>query len=153
MKTHWKKLTNPNYLGSYDFAPNEERTLKVTKVATEMVQSLDGDKVSCIVAQLENSKPIILNKTNCKTITKIAGSAMIEDWSGLRITLVVRKVRAFGETVEALRISERKPELPELTPASEKWEAARLAVVAGKVTIAQIKQSYKLSKQHENELK
>lgn len=151
--THWKKLTNPNYIGAYDFAPDEERTLLITKVVSELVQSPDGDKESCIVAHFKDGKPMILNKTNCKIISKLYGTPMIEDWAGKRITLVVRKVKAFGEVTDALRIKEQKPELPELYPTHEKWEDAVKALKAGQVTIEAIKKNYKLKKEHENELR
>ena len=151
--THWKKLTNPNYIGAYDFAPDEERTLVITKVASELVQSPDGDKESCIVAHFKEGKPMILNKTNCKTISKIYGTPMIEEWAGKRVTLVVRKVKAFGEVTDALRIKEQLPELPELYPTHEKWQDAIKALKAGQVTIEAIKKNYKLSKQSENELR
>ena len=38
-KTHWKKLTNPNYLGSWDFQPGEIRTLTIKEVREEPVKS------------------------------------------------------------------------------------------------------------------
>ena len=151
--THWKVLFNPNYIGAYDFAPDEERTLLITKVVSELVQSPDGDKESCIVAHFKEGKPMILNKTNCKTISKIYGTPMIEDWAGKRITLVVHKVKAFGEVTDALRVKEQAPELPELYPTHEKWNDAINALKAGQVTIEAIKRNYKLSKLNENELR
>ena len=149
---HWKKLTNPNYLGAYDFEPKEERIVQIQSVSQELVKNTDGKDELCIVAKLHNSKPIILNKTNCKTISKIYGSPNIEDWTGKKITLFVASVRAFGETVDALRIKSEKPALPELYPNHEKWKGAIESLRSGSVTIEQIKKNYKLSKQHENEL-
>jgi len=35
--THWKTLTNPDYIGAYDFQPKEERTLTIKSVANEIV--------------------------------------------------------------------------------------------------------------------
>jgi hypothetical protein len=32
-------------------------------------------------------KPMILNRTNAKTISKLLGSSYVEDWSGKRVTL------------------------------------------------------------------
>lgn len=152
MKTHWKKLTNPNYLGAYDFEVGEKRTVQIVSVSQELVKGADGSDEKCIVAKLADSKPIILNKTNCKIISKLTGSPHIEDWAGKRITLIVAKVRAFGETVDALRVEPKAPELPDLNPAHPKWEGAKAALAAGRVTIEQIKSNYKLSKKHEDEL-
>lgn len=111
MKTHWKKLTNPDYLGSYDFQPNEERIVRILSVTREMVTGPENRKEECTVAKLANSKPIILNKTNCKTITKVHGTPYIEDWKNIHITLFVSQVKAFGEVVDALRVKPDKPNI------------------------------------------
>lgn len=111
-KTHWKKLTNPNYIGSHDFQPGQELTVTIEKVSNEVVKCFDGKSVkeeSCIIAHIKGAKkPLILNKTNCKIISKNLGSEYIEEWAGKSITLYVAKVRAFGENVDAIRIKNTK---------------------------------------------
>lgn len=70
-KTHWKKLTHPDYLGAYALNPGEERTLTIKSVASELVVGTDGKKEECIVARFtEDEKPMILNKTNMKNHTE-----------------------------------------------------------------------------------
>ena len=109
-ETHWKKLTNPNYLGAYAFDPGEEKIVTIEYVAQEEVIGAEGRASSCIVAHLADEKPLVLNKTNCKAISKLVGSPYIEDWAGHRITLTVQRVKAFGDdNVEAVRV---KPKLP-----------------------------------------
>lgn len=104
-KTHWKKLTNPDYLGSYDFQQGEERIVTVKKVNREMVSGADGKKEECTVVHfIEPFKPLIMNATNSKMLTKLSDSPYIEDWTGKSFKLAVRKIKAFGEYVEALRI-------------------------------------------------
>lgn len=110
--THWKKLTNPNYLGSYAFQPGEEKPLTIKSVCQEEVTNpAEPDKKeSCIVARFEQpEKPLILNKTNCKTIEKLSGTPDIEQWPGIGIILCVQRVMAFGELVEAVRVRPVKP--------------------------------------------
>lgn len=108
-KTHWKKLTNPNYLGSYAFQPGEEKTVTIKEVKRETVTNANGDE-ECTVAYFEEDvKPLILNKTNANMIAKVWGTPYIEDWSGLRITLKVKKIKAFGEMVDAVRVSKDRP--------------------------------------------
>ena len=81
-KTHWKKLTNPNYLGSYAFQPGEEKTVTLKEVKREVVQNQNG-KEECTVAYFEEDvKPLILNKTNCDMISKVWGTPYLEDWTG-----------------------------------------------------------------------
>ena len=41
-KTHWKKLTNPNYLGSWCFQPGEEKVVTIREVKQEIVQNQNG---------------------------------------------------------------------------------------------------------------
>ena len=105
--THWKKLTNPNYMGSYAFQPGEEKAVTIASVGQETVTNpAEPDKKeSCIVAHFKQpEKPLILNKTNCKTIERLAGTPDIEKWPGVGILLCVQRVQAFGELVEAVRI-------------------------------------------------
>lgn len=112
--THWKKLENPDYIGSYAFQPNEKKTLTISHVRREMVCGADGKKEECtVVSFTENEKPLILNATNGKMISKIAGSPYIEKWAGTRIVLGVEKVKAFGEIVEAVRVKDITPPQPQ----------------------------------------
>ena len=59
--THWKKLTNPNYLGAYAFEAGEEKIVTIDFVEQEEVISTDGKSEVCIVAHLAGEKPLILN--------------------------------------------------------------------------------------------
>lgn len=108
-KTHWKKYCNPNYLGAYAFQPGEEKTVTIKEVKRELVQNQNG-KEECTVAHfMEDVKPLILNVTNAKMISKVWGSPYIEDWAGRRIILKVKKISAFGEMVDAVRVSSVRP--------------------------------------------
>lgn len=111
-KTHWKKYNNPDYLGAYAFQPGEEKTVTIKEVKREMVFNPSGSgKEECTVAHfVEDVKPLILNVTNCKTISKVWGTPYIEDWAGRKITLKVKKISAFGEMVDAVRVSPDRPQ-------------------------------------------
>lgn len=114
MPTHWKKLNNPDYLGAYAFDPGEEKVGTIAYVRQESVMGADGKKEECTVVHFTEKelKPLILNVTNCKAITKLYKSPYIEDWAGKAIVMRVQNVKAFGEVVEAVRI---KPEIPKAT--------------------------------------
>lgn len=104
-KTHWKKLTNPKYVGAQDFQPGQELEVTLETIASEMVKGSDGKEESCVVARMKGAKkPMILNKTNMKIIAKNLGTPYIEEWTGKNITLYVAKVKAFGEIVDAIRV-------------------------------------------------
>jgi len=108
--THWRKLTNPAYVSSSDFQPDQEITVTIDKVSTEMVKGSDGKASSCLVMSfIGGKKPMILNKTNAKIITRVFGTPYIEQWNGCKIILYVAKINAFGEEVDAIRIKNQKP--------------------------------------------
>lgn len=108
--THWKKMFNYEYIGAYSLKPGEERTLTIKETRKEKVKGPDGKEQECFVAIFEEKeKPMILNKTNCKIITKIYDDPHIENWRGLRITVYATKVNGWGEMLEALRVKNEKP--------------------------------------------
>lgn len=110
--THWKKLTNPNYLGAYSIENGQDLILTIGKVADEMVIGADGKKEECVVCRFleQNAKPMILNSTNMKQIAKLLKSPYIEEWYGKKIQIGTEKVKAFGEVVDALRVRNKLPQ-------------------------------------------
>lgn len=109
-KTHWKKLHNPKYLGSYSLLPNQDLILTMDYAKKETVQGGDGRKDEAMVLYfLDNPKPMIVNATNAKTIQQVVKSAYIEEWKGKKIQLYVTKVSAFGSQVDALRVRPFEP--------------------------------------------
>jgi len=150
-KTHWKKLTNPNYLGAYSLDPGQELVATIESVTIENVKGADGKEEQCTVAYLKGHKPIILNKTNCKAITKAYGTPYIEEWAGAKVVIFAKKVRAFGEWVEALRIKPEQPKKETLTKDHPKYNSIVEALKGG-YTIDQVKTKYDISKQLEAEL-
>lgn len=153
-KTHYKKLDNPNYLGAYSLMDGEEQPkdliVKITKVCNEDVVSANGTE-QCKIAHFHGQKPMILNSINSKTIAKVVGSPYIEDWVGQNITLYVAKIKAFGESMEALRVRPTAPiiQLPTLSPDSPRWGGAKKSLEAGDVTLEAIKKNFTISKEHQ----
>lgn len=112
MPTHWKKLTNPNYLGAYSIENGQDLILTIKYVQEEKVIGPDGKKDDCVVCHFsENVKPMILNATNMKTITKLYKTPYIEEWTGKKIQIGIEKVKAFGDVVEALRVRNIIPKI------------------------------------------
>jgi hypothetical protein len=127
-KTHWKKLTNPDYLGAYDFAENEKsRVLQIKQVIQQKVKGSDGKEEECVIAHFTQGKPMIMNKTNMKATTIALKSPFIEDWSGKHISLHVEKVKAFGDIVDALRIDTAAPKMDQ--PSQPKQPASDLIIL------------------------
>jgi hypothetical protein len=150
--THWKKLQNPLYLGSYDFQPGEERIVTVKDVKREMVKGQEGTEEHTIVHFTEGYKPMIMNATNSKMLTSLSGSPYVEKWIGTSFKLVIVKIKAFGEFIDALRIKSEKvvKTLPELTLDSPNFIKVKDAIQSGKATIEQVETKYKLSEEVRN---
>jgi hypothetical protein len=148
--THWKKLTNPNYIGSYSLEPGKDKTVTILKVVKEIVKNMEGKNEECVVAYLKDEKPMILNKTNMKAITKLLDTPYIEKWSNVSIVIFATKVKAFGEQVEALRIRPTLPgkSKPELDPKHEKWQGALSSLKDGNTTIEAIQKVYTISEEN-----
>jgi hypothetical protein len=106
--THWKKLTDPRFIGSHDFQPNQEITVTIESVTKQELELFNGRKLEnkqCVLATFKGAKkPMLLNKENMKLISKCIGSPYIEEWVGKSITLHVVPVSAFGEIVDAVRV-------------------------------------------------
>lgn len=105
-KTHWKQLVNMDYLGAYALPDGNDLTLTISKVVKELVTGASGRKEQCMVMYFKepNYKPMILNRTNSKSIQALTGSPYVEDWVGQKITLFASTTRFGGDVVECLRI-------------------------------------------------
>lgn len=107
--THWKQLVNPNYLGVYSLPNGKDIILTIDKVVRELVTSEGGKKEECTVIHFkEKQKPMILNRTNSKMITKLYGTPYIEEWSGHKIKIGASTTKLKGENVECLRIRDEQ---------------------------------------------
>jgi hypothetical protein len=100
---------NPNYLGAYALEEGSDTLLTIASVAEEEIKTTTGDTDRKMVIHFKEAvKPMIVNATNAKTIEKIAESAYIEDWIGVRIQIGSAVVHAFGADHEALRVRAKK---------------------------------------------
>jgi len=132
-KTHYRKAFNSPYLSSADIT--EPTNLTISKVRLELDQTKKSKDVfnTAYFAEKElrpgeKLKPMILNATNSKTLRDLTGSAFIDDWCDVHVTVFVDPNVRFGrDTVEGLRISPKAPR-KSLTPSDAKqWESAKNA--------------------------
>ncbi len=108
---------NPNYLGSWDLEelPNREITLTIEKIVDEKVVDTNSgkDKVETLCHWTDKTvKPMILNITNKKVLCKLYKTKDTENLRGKTILIGIEKVKAFGDTYDALRI---RPRIPQVT--------------------------------------
>lgn len=135
-KTHYRKAFDSPYLASADIVePTVLTVARVTLEADRTKKTKDKFNTAYFVEKEirpgEALKPMILNATNSKTMKGLTGSAFIDDWQNVRITVYVDpNVRFAKETVEGLRISPQPPAegKKRLTPEMAKaWNAAKAA--------------------------
>jgi len=77
-------------------------------------------------------KPLVLNKTNYKTITQLLGSDDTDDWTGRKIALYATEVESFGEVTLGIRVRLKAPAAVKTTAESE--SQARRDALKTKVT-------------------
>jgi len=127
-QTHWKKLTNPDYIGAYALDPGKDMILTMKGVTREIVTGADGKKEECTMIRFaEPVKPMIANKTNCKMIEKIYKTPYIEEWTDKQIQIYVEhNIRVGKETTDGLRI---RPFIPK--PASQTQQSGPVCADCG----------------------
>lgn len=107
---HWKKSFNPDYLGAYSIEDGQDIVATIKSVGVETVTGDGGKKEDCLVARfVENYKPMILNKTNCKSISKIHKSPDTDTWVGKKIQIYATTTKFGRDIVDCLRIRETVP--------------------------------------------
>lgn len=154
-KTHWRRLVDTKYIGAYCMPTDGSNiVLTIKNVTREMVTGDAGKKEECTVAYFaEDSKPMILNRTNCKAITMAYKTPYIEEWAGCKVEITVANVKVGGETVEALRILPKVPVTtkPELKTNSAAFTKAHDYITKGG-KIEAIKDKYTVSPEVEKAL-
>lgn len=105
MKTHWRKLENPEYLGSWDL--DGDTVVEMQKVDTKIITGADGKQLKTIL-HLKGKKPMILNVINRLTIQHVH-SEFIEDWVGKLITIFPTKTKALGMKMDCIRVRKYAP--------------------------------------------
>lgn len=146
-KTHWKKFHDPDFIGAYAFQPDERKVVTIKKATQQAVKNHKGTEQCLVVSFVEDEKPLICNVTNSKSIERVAGSAYIEDWAGVKIELFTAVVSAFGEQVEAVRVKPTKPVIkrPEMTPTNPRWAGLVQAIKTGTYSIEKLQEQFSIS--------
>ena len=135
-KTHYRKAFDSPYLSSADLV--EPTVLTIRKVTLEVDKTKKTkdlfNTAHFVEKELrpgEKLKPMILNATNSKTLKGLTGSAFIDDWNNVPVTVYVDPQVRFGkEVMEGLRILPKSPGRRKLTPAqAQGWANAKAAYV------------------------
>jgi len=131
-KTHYRKAFNSPYLSSADIVEPTVLTISHVRLeADKTKKTKDSFNTAYFkekeLRQGEALKPMVLNAVNSRTMKNLTGSAFIDDWCNVPITIYVDTNVRFGrDTVEGLRIATERPKMvkPELLPDTEAWVRA-----------------------------
>lgn len=137
-QTHYRKIFKSDHLGVVDLEEFLEKDsaliFTVSHVQQEMNAKVAGKKINANIAYFEESiKPLVLNATNSKTMSKLTGSCFVENWKNVTIQLYIdRDAKLMGEVVGGVRVSPKvvrtqKPVITKDTP--QKWDNAKKAFV------------------------
>jgi hypothetical protein len=133
-KTHFRKAFDSPYLSSADIVEPTALTVAYVRLEVDHTKKTKDlfNTAHFVEKELrpgEKLKPMILNATNSKTMRNLTGSAFIDDWNNVNVTVYVDPNVKFGrESVEGLRISSKAPARATLTPANAKqWAGAKVA--------------------------
>lgn len=120
---HWKNLTNYNYLGAYSLEsePTNQVNLTIKEFKKELVTTEGGKQDNCLVVYFNENqvntvvvKPMILNKTNCKTLQRLFNSGEVENWVGKKITIYSTTCKmGRNPNTPCLRVKDTLPEQTE----------------------------------------
>ena len=110
--THWRKLMDSRYIGSWDI--EGEWTGEIAAVEGGEVQSEKGKAKKPLISFKGAKKKLVAGATICKTIEAMYGKDF-EGWIGKRITLHTMQVDAYGSTVDAVRVRPRVPDAEKAT--------------------------------------
>ncbi len=107
--TNINKLRNPNYLGGWDLQDNTGKTNDIIVTIKEVKQDEVFDQKTqsmgvVLTVYFNEVKPVILNATNRKTLCKVTETEFIEQMVGKKIQLTTKRIKAFGEYHDAIRI-------------------------------------------------
>jgi len=95
------------YLKSSDI-PETGAVVTIDRVDIEQIGQGAQKELKPVIYFVGKTKGMVCNKTNANSIAKFAGSRDLDDWSGVKIKLVVAEVEFQGQPVEAIRVREAK---------------------------------------------
>ena len=111
--THWKNLfpSKMMLLGSHNLNESEELIGEISEVGIQQIKDpRTGKNEEVPVIRFANAPPMVLNKTNSRSIAMIYGDRY-ESWIGCSIQIYAAKIKAFGEEQMALRVREAIPDV------------------------------------------
>ena len=110
----WEKIIDPNFLSAEIIGEaGAEKVVTIKDIDfAECYDEKTKQKVQKQSVFFEETKPLVLNKTNSKKLKKLfsPNSDNPRDAIGHKVVLKVERIKAFGKEVDAIRIQEYSEE-------------------------------------------
>ncbi len=130
-KTHYRKAFKSPYLSSADIVGSTVLTISYVRLEIDATKKTKDMFNTAYFTDRELRpgellKPMILNAHNSKVMASLTGSAWIDDWQNVPVTVYVDANVKFGrDTVSGLRISPEPPrQRPTVIPGTTMWTNA-----------------------------
>jgi hypothetical protein len=108
MATHWKSMTDREYIFAFDLN-GKDAVVTIDRVVAGELVSAGGRKTKKPVVYFRGkTKGLALNSTNAKIIAALFGN-YVEQWSGKSITLYPTTTTMGSEVVECIRVRPAAP--------------------------------------------
>jgi len=106
--THWRKLRNEKYLGSWDFEENKEYTFLINSVKREEIPSRNGgNDFRPVIYTSSSPKGIVLNVTNAKMVEILHGPE-IEGWVDKKVIVTIKRETVKKESMLVIRLLNKR---------------------------------------------
>lgn len=110
---HVKEMFDKRFLIAEAFEPGVDKIFTIKDVLEEKIENpANGTSdVRPVLYFEETDLQLGLNKANTDTLIKLFKTGFVDQWVGQKIQLFSTTTKAFGETVQCIRIRPFKPEL------------------------------------------
>jgi hypothetical protein len=106
--THWRKLRNEKYLGSWDFEENKEYTFLINSVKREEIPSRNGgNDFRPVIYTNSSPKGIVLNVINAKMVEILHGPE-IEGWVDKKVIVTIKRETVNKESMRVIRLLNKR---------------------------------------------
>jgi hypothetical protein len=158
-KNHFRAVFKSDHLGVADLEDMIEEGKHLFFTIERTVQGnqkVAGKNLFCNVAYFkEGIKPMVLNATNSKVVSRFASSNFVEDWNNIAVELYVdSNVKMKGSVVGGVRIRPTQPrqQKEQMHKGHKFWNMAIQKVTEG-MTVDQFRTKYNITDELYEELK
>ena len=112
---HWRENMDMPYLRAENLTPGEIRVLTIKEVRKELMPKMAGrnedEHQNVAYFEEDGVLPMVLNVTNCETISAVYGTPNILEWAGKKIAVYASKTSMGKKTVPCLRVKKYRPDV------------------------------------------